>query len=105
MNELKIEYLGLSDLKGYENNTRTHSEEQITQIANSIQEFGFTNPVLIDENNVIVAGHGRIEASKVLGLKKVPTIKLKGLSDTQIKALVIADNQIVTGKQLRCFHQ
>ena len=94
MNELKIEYLGLSDLKGYENNTRTHSEEQITQIANSIQEFGFTNPVLIDENNVIVAGHGRIEASKVLGLKKVPTIKLQGLSDTQIKALVIADNQI-----------
>lgn len=91
---LKIEYLSLSEFRHYERNARTHSEEQIQQIVSSIQEFGFTNPVLIDEQNELIAGHGRIMAAELVGMDSVPAIRLKGLSADQKKALRIADNQL-----------
>ncbi len=78
----------------YALNSRTHSDEQVLQIASSIKEFGFTNPILIDESLGIIAGHGRLLAAKRLGIGTVPTITLSGLSDAQKKAYVIADNQL-----------
>lgn len=78
----------------YVNNSRTHSELQVAQIAASIREFGFTNPVLIDEKKNVIAGHGRIAAAKLLEMAEVPCIVLEGLSDTKRKALIIADNQL-----------
>jgi ParB-like chromosome segregation protein Spo0J len=90
----KIEYLKLDKLSGYETNSRTHSADQINQIAASITEFGFTNPILIDENNIIIAGHGRLEAAKQLKLDEAPCLRLSHLSDAQKKAYVIADNKL-----------
>jgi len=84
----------VSDLIPYINNSRTHSEEQITQIISSIKEFGFTNPILLEEENGIIAGHGRLLAVKKMGWEEVPCVTIKGLTKTQIKALNIADNQI-----------
>ena len=84
----------VSELIPYINNSRTHSEEQITQISSSIKEFGFTNPILIDKENSIIAGHGRLQAVKRLGHEEVPCIIISGLTKTQIKALIIADNQL-----------
>jgi ParB-like chromosome segregation protein Spo0J len=75
-------------------NARTHSRKQIEQIAASIAAFGFTNPLLIDENAVLVAGHGRLAAAKKLGLEQVPVIELKGLSEAEKRALRLADNKI-----------
>jgi ParB-like chromosome segregation protein Spo0J len=92
--KLKIEYMEIDKIIPYVNNTRTHSQEQITQIASSIKEFGFNNPILIDENNGIIAGHGRLEAGKKLGLEKVPVVRLVGLTEAQRKAYIIADNKI-----------
>lgn len=83
-----------SELIPYSNNTRTHSEEQVQQIASSIKEFGFTNPILLDENNGIIAGHGRLMGAKLLNIDEVPTITLSGLSEAQIKAYIIADNKL-----------
>ena len=94
MTDLLIEYKNVDDLIPYVNNSRTHSDEQVTQVAASIKEFGFTNPILIDENNGIIAGHGRLMAAKKLKLEQVPTITLVGLSDAQRKAYIIADNQL-----------
>jgi ParB-like chromosome segregation protein Spo0J len=94
MAELKIEYLLATDLVPYENNSRTHSQQQVDQIKRSMNEFGFTNPILLDENNGIIAGHGRLQAAQELGTKLVPTITLKGLTKAQRKAYVIADNQL-----------
>ena len=91
---LEIVYKSTKDLIPYVNNSRTHSDEQITQVASSIKEFGFTNPILIDEAGGIIAGHGRLMASKKLGLEEVPTITLHGLTEAQKKAYVIADNQL-----------
>lgn len=91
---LSIEYRNIDDLIPYVNNSRTHSDEQVTQIASSIKEFGFTNPVLIDEQGGVIAGHGRIMAGKKLGLEQLPTITLAGLTDAQKKAYVIADNKL-----------
>lgn len=91
---MKIEQKDINSLIPYVNNTRTHSEEQVNQIASSIKEFGFTNPVLIDPAGGIIAGHGRVMGAKKLGLKEVPTITLKGLTEAQKKAYVIADNKI-----------
>ena len=82
------------DLVPYANNSRTHTEYQISQIANSIKKFGFTNPILIDSNNTIIAGHGRLEAVKLLGHEEVPCIAITGLSKSQIRALIIADNKL-----------
>lgn len=87
-------HVDVSDLIPYVNNTRTHDEKQIAQVASSIKEFGFTNPVLIDSDNGIIAGHGRILAAQKLKLEQVPCIVLDGLTEAQKKAYVIADNQL-----------
>ena len=92
--KLQVEYVLVGDLKFYERNTRTHSDEQVAQLSESIKEFGFTNPVLIDEDSVLIAGHGRTTAAKLLGLKEIPAIRLSGLSGAQRKALRIADNKL-----------
>ena len=78
----------------YENNPRQHSEAQIDRLVRSIKEFGFTNPVLIDDDLNVIAGHGRLMAAGVMGLKMVPTITLGHLNDEQRRAYVIADNQL-----------
>ena len=89
-----IQEIPVDNLSVYVNNSRTHSTEQVKQISNSIKEFGFTNPLLIDKNKEIIAGHGRLMAAKQLGLDKVPCIELSNLSEKQKKAYVIADNQL-----------
>ena len=89
-----IEMINPTKLTAYRNNSRTHSKEQITQIENSIKEFGFTNPVLLDKNNEIIAGHGRVLASKKMGIKEVPCLRLSHLTEQQKRAYVIADNQL-----------
>lgn len=86
--------IAISELKQYDNNTRTHSEEQVAQIVESIKQFGFTNPVLVDENLCLIAGHGRTAAAKILGIEKIPCIRISGLSEAEVKALRIADNQL-----------
>ncbi len=83
-----------TSLKPYENNPRTHSEAQIDRLVRSLKEFGFTNPVLIDKNLNVVAGHGRLLAAEILNLEKIPTISLEHLTEDQRKAYVIADNQL-----------
>ena len=83
-----------SELIPYINNSRTHSDAQINQIASSIKEFGFTNPVLIDEQGGLIAGHGRVMAAKKLSIDEVPCIVLDGLTEAQKKAYIIADNQL-----------
>lgn len=94
MTALSIVYQRVGELKKYKNNSRTHSEKQIKQIERSITEFGFTNPILVDQNSEIIAGHGRLEAAKNLKLEMVPTITLEGLTEEQKKAYVIADNKL-----------
>lgn len=91
---LSIKYLPITALRPRANNPRTHSDKQVRQIANSIERFGFTNPVLIDANGAIIAGHGRVEAAKLLGQGTVPTIRLEDLSEAEIRAYVIADNKL-----------
>lgn len=91
---LKIKYQETGKLIPYINNSRTHSEQQVQQVAASIREFGFTNPILVDKENTIIAGHGRLQAAQMLGLDKVPTIVLADLTDTQRRAYVIADNKL-----------
>ena len=91
---LEIKYQATDKLIPYISNSRTHSQEQVTQVAASIKEFGFTNPLLMDEQNGIIAGHGRLQAAKQLSLKEVPTITLKGLTNVQRKAYIIADNKL-----------
>ncbi len=93
-NEPKIEQIPVDALIPYARNSRTHSEAQVAQIAGSIREFGFTNPVLIDAENGIIAGHGRIMAAQKLGLTEVPCIRLDHLTETQRKAYIIADNKL-----------
>jgi len=91
---LEIEMIETHKLVPYAKNSRTHSKDQITQIATSIGEFGFTNPVLIGESEDIIAGHGRVMAAKELKLNKVPCIRLEHLTKEQKKAYVIADNKL-----------
>lgn len=91
---LKIEYIAPSSLKAYEGNSRTHSELQVEQICSSIREFGFVNPILVGDDNTVIAGHGRLMAAAQLELETVPVIRLSTLSDRQRRALVIADNKI-----------
>ena len=91
---LQIEDTVVSKLIPYAKNARTHSEEQVEQIASSIKEFGFVNPILVGKDNVVIAGHGRLLAAQKLGLKSVPVIKLEYLTESQQRALVIADNRI-----------
>lgn len=89
-----LESIEIDALIPYARNSRTHSEAQVAQIAASIKEFGFTNPILIDEDGGIIAGHGRTLAARKLGLSKVPCLRLSYLTDAQKKAYVIADNQL-----------
>ena len=91
---MEIVYKKVSDLIPYVNNSRTHSNSQVNQICASINEFGFTNPLLIDEKDNIIAGHGRLLASKKLDMEEVPCIVLKGLTEAQKKAYIIADNKM-----------
>ena len=89
-----IEYLPTDSLIPYARNSRTHSDAQVSQVAGSIREFGFTNPVLIDAQDGIIAGHGRVLAALKLKLDTVPCIRLSHLTETQRKAYVIADNKL-----------
>lgn len=94
MSNLKIKQMDVESLIPYAANSRTHSDAQIAQIAASIKEFGWTNPILIDGDDTIIAGHGRLLAARKLGMDKVPTIVIDHLSKAQQRALVIADNQL-----------
>jgi DNA modification methylase len=91
---LNVVCRNLDQLRVHPQNARIHTKQQIRQIAESIRAFGFTNPVLIDSGNRIIAGHGRIEAARMLGLSQVPTIQLESLNEEQIRAYVIADNRL-----------
>jgi ParB-like chromosome segregation protein Spo0J len=92
--QLAIKYKKTEELIPYALNSRTHSEAQVAQIAASIREFGFTNPILLDGENGILAGHGRVMAARVLALDAVPTIEISNLTDGQKKAYVITDNKL-----------
>jgi ParB-like chromosome segregation protein Spo0J len=92
--KIEIEQVSVETLIPYARNSRTHSEEQVSQIAGSIREFGFTNPVLIGADNGIIAGHGRLMAARKLGLEEIPCIRLGHLTETQKRAYVIADNKL-----------
>lgn len=89
-----LEIMAVSALIPYARNSRTHSETQVGQIAASIREFGFTNPILIADDNTVIAGHGRLLAAQNLGLADVPCLRLSGMTDAQRRAYVIADNKL-----------
>ena len=92
--KLVIEQMPIASLTPYSGNARTHSPKQIGEIASSIKAFGFNNPVLVDEGGTIIAGHGRVEAAKVLGLDSVPVIRLEHLSEARKRAYILADNRL-----------
>jgi DNA modification methylase len=92
--DLAVIYKPPTVLTPYPRNARTHSKRQIRQIADSIKAFGFTNPILTDANGRIIAGHGRVEAAKLLRIKEVPTIRLENLTEDQIRAYILADNRL-----------
>jgi ParB-like chromosome segregation protein Spo0J len=92
-NELQVEYRELDSLIPYAKNARTHSEEQVLKIAGSIKAFGWTNPILVDGENGVIAGHGRISAARKLGMSMVPVIELAGMSENQKRAYIITDNR------------
>jgi len=94
MSKLNIEIVDIEEIKESNYNSRIHSEAQVEKIANSIAEFGFVNPIIIDEENEIIAGHGRFMAARYLKLKEVPTIRLTHLTDDKKRAFIIADNKI-----------
>jgi DNA modification methylase len=93
-NELQVVYANVNSLRPCAHNARTHSKRQIRQIAESIKSFGFTNPVLTNNSMMIVAGHGRVEAAKLLRMTSVPTITLENLTDEQLRAYILADNKL-----------
>ena len=94
MSKLNIEIVDIEEIKESNYNSRIHSDAQVEKIANSIEEFGFVNPIIIDEGNEIIAGHGRYTAARYLKLKEVPTIRLTHLTDDKKRAFIIADNKI-----------
>lgn len=94
MQELNIVYKNIKELKPYKKNAKKHDKKQVEQIANSIKEFGFTQLVIIDKNNCVVAGHGRILGAKKAGLKQIPTVTLEELTEEQIKAYRLVDNKL-----------
>lgn len=95
MAEIKeIQGVGIDKLIPYVNNAKQHSDEQVTKIASSIREFGFVNPVIIDKDYNIIAGHGRVMAAKKLDMKEVPCLFVEGLSEAQRKAYILADNRL-----------
>src|SRR6185312_9193714 len=89
-----IEMIPPLDLKPWAKNARTHSKKQLKQIAESIRTFGFTNPVLIDAENTILAGHGRVEAAKLIGMDHVPCVRIEHMTPAQKRAYVLADNKL-----------
>jgi ParB-like chromosome segregation protein Spo0J len=91
---LSVIYQPVTALAAYPRNARIHSKHQIRQIAASITAFGFANPILVDRENTIVAGHGRLLAAQMLGMEQVPTIRLETLTEAQIRAYVLADNKL-----------
>src|SRR5258705_6758281 len=91
---LSIQLRPIASLTPHRRNARTHSRKQIQQLARSIKEFGFTNPVLIDKAGGILAGHGRVEAAKLLGMTELPTVELPALTEEQRRAYAIADNRV-----------
>src|SRR5262245_19529163 len=91
---MRIEYTSLRELRAYPNNARTHSRKQIREIAKSIEKFGFCNPVLIDDTKQIIAGHGRVEAARLLGIDAVPTCRLSHLNEADRRAYILADNKL-----------
>lgn len=93
MNELKITYKPVSEIKPYENNPR-NNENAVDAVVMSIQKFGFKNPVIIDKNNIIIAGHTRLKAAERLNMQMVPTILADDLTDEQVKAFRLADNKV-----------
>jgi ParB-like chromosome segregation protein Spo0J len=93
---MKIELIPVQNLQPYANNARTHSRNQLRQIARSIEKFGFCNPVLVDDKNGIIAGHGRVEAAKLLGLEAVPTCRLSHLSEADKRAYILAHNKLAS---------
>ena len=90
----QIKWEAVDKLIPYAKNARTHSDEQVAQIAGSIKEFGFNNPILVDKDNSVIAGHGRLMAARKLGMDKVPVVELQHLTESQRKAYVLADNRI-----------
>lgn len=94
INDKEITYIPIKYLIPYENNARTHSDEQIDKLKNSLKEFGFINPVIIDENNMILVGHGRVMAGKELGIFEVPCIRINHLSEDKKRAYILADNKL-----------
>ena len=90
----KYKSIDIDLLIPYARNSRTHSDSQVTKIATSIKEFGFLNPVIVDKDNGIIAGHGRVMAAQKLGLKEVPVLQIGHLSETQKRAYIIADNRL-----------
>ena len=90
----EIKQVDIGKLKPYENNAKIHGEKQINKLAESIKEFGFISPVLIDKDFTIIAGHGRTQAAKQAGLKKLPCVFVEGLSEEQKKAYILADNRL-----------
>ena len=95
MNEkLAVDYLPVETVIPYARNARTHSREQIKQIANSIQAFGFINPIIVDADNMIVAGHARVLAAKEIGLSLIPAIRVDHLTDAEKRAYILADNKL-----------
>jgi DNA modification methylase len=91
---MQIEFMRVRELRPHANNARTHSRKQIKQIARSIEKFGFCNPVLIDDNRQIIAGHGRVKAAELLGLEAIPTCRLSHLSEAEKRAYILADNKL-----------
>ena len=100
MHPLRIKYRAPDQLKPYPRNARTHSKKQIRQIAESVRQFGFTNPIIVDGEGVILAGHGRVEAARLLGLKSVPCVRIDHMSPEQsepISSLTIGWRRTLVG--------
>jgi len=94
MSQLQIRYVSPDELRPHPRNARNHSERQIEKIAASIRSFGFNSPVIVDDDGQILAGHGRVLAAVTLGLKEVPSVALRHLSESQRRAFMLADNRL-----------
>ena len=92
--DLRVVYLPINEIKTYEKNAKIHTETQVKRIANSIKEFGFKQPIVVDKNNFVVAGHGRLLAAKEIGMSELPCIRADDLSEEQVKAFRLADNKV-----------
>lgn len=90
----RLESMAVADLRPHDRNPRTHSKKQVEQVAESIRRFGFTNPVLVDRDSQVIAGHGRIEAAKLLGMARVPVLRLEHMTEAEKRAYIIADNRL-----------